>query len=463
MNHTIINNFSDFIDRTKYQEQIEDLHLAFELIISNFNVKHIYALNFKNCIFSKINIRNLNFPDLNIQFINCIFEDEITINNNHINDLTISFFEYKEIYKITSSKLGISDNKFEGRCKINNLIFQGGAFHFIGNTFTKTPTEIIPKRETNHNVCEIRNSTINNGSFNNNSYYMPFYFTSNTLTFDSKYSGHSFRNNLFQKTDFSHTNFGTLGEFRKCDFLGTALFTYLKSNISILNFHNCKFIGFTHFSNSQIKCLSIEFSTFERSTSFKELNVDNIILSEIKFEKGAYFDDIKINNILNKTYLQNDNSIKIKEWKHTLRLIKQELQKTENKIDFNRFRNYELATYYKELKFWDSPIDKIILFTTKWSTNFGSWFWAFCFTLITGFSWYCILYFWEHNGSYNPDRINDFVTGSFRFFLITDFYSPFEDRKYLTDAVSWFPFVIGKIVIAFGIYEMIQAFRKFKV
>jgi len=34
-----------------------------------------------------------------------------------------------------------------------------------------------------------------------------------------------------------------------------------------------------------------------------------------------------------------------------LRTIKQEFQKTENKIDFNRYRNYELNAHYKELSF----------------------------------------------------------------------------------------------------------------
>lgn len=34
--------------------------------------------------------------------------------------------------------------------------------------------------------------------------------------------------------------------------------------------------------------------------------------------------------------------------RRTIRTIKQELQKAENRIDYNRFRAYELAAHYKE-------------------------------------------------------------------------------------------------------------------
>jgi len=43
------------------------------------------------------------------------------------------------------------------------------------------------------------------------------------------------------------------------------------------------------------------------------------------------------------------------------------------------------------------------------------------------------------------------------------FFNPLvNDKVYLTNPLSWLIFIFGKIVIAFGIYEMIQSFRKFK-
>jgi uncharacterized membrane protein YidH (DUF202 family) len=67
-----------------------------------------------------------------------------------------------------------------------------------------------------------------------------------------------------------------------------------------------------------------------------------------------------------------------------------------------------------------------------------------------------------------PDLKNwqDFVYGYFRFFLITDFkneyYKGGESILKFNCFISLAPFIIGKIAVAFGIYEMIQSFRKFK-
>lgn len=118
---------------------------------------------------------------------------------------------------------------------------------------------------------------------------------------------------------------------------------------------------------------------------------------------------------------------------------------------------------------WNSGfIDKSTLFLTKISTDFGnSWRRALGFTLISGFSIYLLLYIFE-NIDYQIDILNldnwaRLFSGFFRFLLVTDFYNPLEtDRVYLINPFSWLIFIFGKIVIAFGIYEMIQSFRKFK-
>ncbi|WP_026714791.1 hypothetical protein [Flavobacterium daejeonense] len=60
----------------------------------------------------------------------------------------------------------------------------------------------------------------------------------------------------------------------------------------------------------------------------------------------------------------------------------------------------------------------------------------------------------------------DFIYGYFRFFLITDFkneyYQEGDNILKFNCFLSLVPFIIGKIAVAFGIYEMIQSFRKFK-
>lgn len=460
MNYKEIHDLQTFIN--KPNQDFEFLDFKFDLELTHPHIlSKFYSFNFKNCVFKNIKIENINNEHFEITFMNCVFKSGIQINNNKIKSIDIIWHQQNIDYKSSFEKFSISGNTFAGRLKLKNLIFEKGNFNFIENIFTKTPKIIHPIRETKYNICEISNCEILNGSFNGNTFYMPFNFTNNILKYNSEYSGHTFINNVFQKSYFSNTNFGNGTKFQDCDFLGTTLF----NNITNINheFNSCKFTGYTHFSNSKILNLAILYSSFEKPVSFREAEFENLKLSDIKFEKGAYFDDIKIKNVENNHYLKTGDNIILKEWKHTLRIIKQELQKTENKIDFNRFRNYELAVHYKELKLKENFKDTSILWATKWSSNFGNWFWSLGFTLLSGLFWYLILYRMENSGIYNPEKIDAFFVGLFRFFLVTDFYNPLEnDRTYLEHGWSWLIFILGKIFIAFGIYEMVQSFRKFK-
>jgi len=89
------------------------------------------------------------------------------------------------------------------------------------------------------------------------------------------------------------------------------------------------------------------------------------------------------------------------------------------------------------------------------------------FTLISGFTAFSLFFIFENTRlTVDLNNWQDFVYGYFRFFLITDFkneyYEAGERVLKFNSIISLFPFIIGKIVIAFGIYEMIQSFRKFK-
>ncbi|MFA9192568.1 hypothetical protein AAGV28_14420 [Flavobacterium sp. FZUC8N2.13] len=112
--------------------------------------------------------------------------------------------------------------------------------------------------------------------------------------------------------------------------------------------------------------------------------------------------------------------------------------------------------------------DKLILGTTKLSSNFDSWTRAFWFTLIICFAFFTSYFILENlDKSFTLSNWEDFVYGYFRFFLITDFkneyYEAGESILKFNCFISLFPFLIGKIAVAFGLYEMIQGFRKFGV
>ena len=164
-----------------------------------------------------------------------------------------------------------------------------------------------------------------------------------------------------------------------------------------------------------------------------------------------------------------------------------QLQKAENKIDYNKFRVHEFNAYRndikKKLKEFEKdknhlnhrvrePIqlkrDAFVLWISDVVSEYGTdWKRAFNFTILCGFIIYCLFYSIE-NYNYSIEILNwsnwkRIISGLFRFYLVTDFYNPLEtERVYLINPFSWLIFIFGKIAIAFGIYEMIQSFRKFK-
>lgn len=447
-------------------------------------------VNFENCTFNcdQLVFQNIQKPKLTLEFKNCTFNCSVSFSNCTFDTLEFrntkvleSLEIHKGLYEKCISQLNVLDfsndsgiekpqlsTKFSIRkTNIGRIFFQeinhvNGDFQFLGNTVG----------EKNDNISSFQNSIFSNVLFGKNSFLS--FTTFKRAKFNatpeyskpdgSAYEFPGFYKNTFSKVSFSRSNFIDTFQFDNCDFLSTTWFENCKNlDNSELKFVACEFKGFSLFNKSKINFLDIDRCTFDKSSSFTDAEFNTLKLFEVKFGGGAYFDEMKINKVLDKSYLKAKNE-KILEWKRTLRAIKQELQKTENKIDFNRFRSYELAAHYKELSLWRNFKDTSILWSTKWTTDFGlSWTRAFWFTILSGLFWYSILYRIENSGVFNSEKVNEFFVGAFRFFLVTDFYNPLEtDRVYLTNPLSWFVFILGKIVIAFGIYEMIQSFRKFK-
>lgn len=278
-------------------------------------------------------------------------------------------------------------------------------------------------------------------------------FTNNTLANDTtdEKSQNYFAKSTFGKTNYSGTDFGKFMNFSECNFNGWINFYGIKNTKSSnLKFYTCNFYEKLSFYKCNLQSVNFYTCFFNQLVSFQEAILNTFKINVVLFEKRVLFDNLKL--------------IDIKKCdRETLRTIKQELQKAENKIDYNRFRAYELAAYYRELNFKKNFVDKSILGLTILFTGYNyNWFRALTVTLLTGMLFYSILYFFEFYVALNLNNDDGFSSGAFRFFLVTDFFSPFLDRKYLNNGYSWTIFVLGKIFIAFGIYEMIQAFRKFK-
>jgi hypothetical protein len=346
---------------------------------------------------------------------------------------------------------------------------------FIANIFNCDKFEISNseigalKFNEKANIFNKGNFKIHNCDFNFIFWFKNIQFMENTIIDISsvKFLGGCFFDfTLLNQISFYSCNFFkefrydcnyNSSQFRECNFLERTTFLGLFNvdlGNSFLWFDNCSFSKLADLNGYFVHKLRIEDTIFLDNVSLQKVYLNIITIVRTVFEKKVWFENIQINQIENCDI-------------ETIRTIKQELQKAENRIDFNRFRNYELIAHYNELSFKNNFKDKFILWATKWSSNYGSWIWAFWFTLIIGFVFFTLFYILENiKLALDLSNWQDFLYGYFRFFLITDFkneyYEAGESVLKFNCFLSLVPFIIGKIAVAFGIYEMIQSFRKFK-
>lgn len=427
------------ISISNYTIEYENLFIDFKKVKTNSSIffqnltfigKHLYFYN---------KTENLK---ITIQIEGCTFNTNISI-EGIFDDISFrcNIFNYDN-FQIINSEIGtleFYDNDDPNSENFRKNVFNKGIFRihncnfnsifWFKNVHLKENTIIDISSVKFHNGCFFDSTLLNQIMF----YSCEF---SRELRFDCNYNLSKFIEcNFFDRTTF-------LGLFNVN--LGT----------SFLWFDNCSFSKSANFHGYFVHKLRIEDTTFLDNVSLQKAYLNIISIVRTVFEKKVWFENIQINQI---------NNCDIE----TIRTIKQELQKAENRIDFNRFRNYELIAHYKELSFKNNFKDKFILWATKWSSNYGSWVWAFWFTLIIGFVFFTPFYILENiKLALDLSNWQDFLYGYFRFFLITDFkneyYEAGESVLKFNCFLSLVPFIFGKIAVAFGIYEMIQSFRKFK-
>jgi len=425
-------------------KDIDNQDLSIRFINCNIEAK----LKFENCKFENLEFRNIsNLKSLRLDKGYNFNDDDITMLNRF-------YFLYdKEISSSLHTDFYFKECSFGREFLFRDIKQESGTFIFELNTIGNSDLEGNNIRH----YFNITNSILNNVCFHKNNFLSTFLINECTFNYKDittlKYTSTTFSLNKFSKIAFQNSNFNDKTLFGRCQFMDMAYFENIENiENSELKFSDCQFDQYTTFTRAKISNFSIEKSVFQNIVSFQDTRFKTIKIDKPHFDKLAYFDGIQIDEI-------------DKCDRRTVRTIKQQLQKADNKIDYNRFRAYELAAYYRELEWtWKDGKDKFILGATWLVTGFDhSWRRAVGFTICSGFAWYSVLYFSKFHGSFDFSKINNYFTGAFRFFLVTDFSSPFKDKgDYLDNALLWVPLILGKIFIAFGIYEMIQAFRKFK-
>lgn len=309
-----------------------------EIEAEEINLEYTEYGYFENCIFNSQNIKitNIQNNELILCFIECVFTGTLVISNCTFNELI--FRDTKTLKSIQISHFKVNSLEFSNDSenkapelstqftirltKIKTFIFHrmkhlDGTFNFMGNTI--------------EDYTSFQYSTITNTLFTTNHFLISARFKK--ITFNSnqkpKPVGSScefpgFYRNTFTEISFSNSNFTNSFKFKNCNFLNKVLFKDCENlENSVVKFEDCNFEKYSKFDNTKFNKFEILQSTFLDKVSFDNLETNSFIINQVTFSKSAYFDDLNKNN--NKA---------IESWdRKTVRTIKQELQKTENRID----------------------------------------------------------------------------------------------------------------------------------
>jgi len=136
----------------------------------------------------------------------------------------------------------------------------------------------------------------------------------------------------------------------------------------------------------------------------------------------------------------------------------------------------EIEAHYKQLKLYDKKLrkvgfTKISLWLNKWSNDFGrNWQRGVLFSIIAGlFFFYLVVlasneYRFELGFAYDPRVIPSFFRfmNPLRFFELESIFKTGQEKPFLTlNGWSYFFDLLGRVFVAYGFYQTIQAFRKY--
>jgi len=431
-------------------------NIEFQFTKSVSIVEDGIELSFNNCSFSggRIDITLNKFQDnySNFEFENCEVFDDFFIKDSKINNLAITNTDFE------SSKFQISSNSIyflsivgnpEKNNKIKSLILNENKIIDSLDVRLNSFSQILLLSDNEISDLQINANDIEKIDITSNINDKRFLFWKNTLKNFS-----IIRDSSFGVIEAKENNFGIETLFSDNEFLEKSYFTGLKSPKSTLKFENCNFYKNTYYDNSTVLSLEFKSVLFHGITSFQNLTCNHLLKFDTShFEKVAFFEKSKIGSI---------NSIDI----NTIRTIKSQLLRTENKYEYLKFNSLEQRKHLQILGWSDS--DLYILLFNKWSNDFGrNWFKGVKFTLKISIFFFIVLIivnsFITSNYPLNFNINNSFadISTVLSEYLSFTFSFGFGNNELQGNGYLYLIFIIGKIFIGYGIYQTISAFRKY--
>ncbi|SHJ87425.1 hypothetical protein SAMN04487911_14813 [Arenibacter nanhaiticus] len=287
------------------------------------------------------------------------------------------------------------------------------------------------------------------------------------------------------KVRFYNSKFNSLAKFDNTTFSDLADFWGVHFNQKII-FYKTDFLGTVVFSRTTFKeNVLFTYSLFDKLVIFrgtifqKGLDLSLAIISgelspfDIKIKDFESNGNVKDEELYEK-YVSNEGIIVEKNKRETFRILKRHFLNQHNSIDYLKFSSLEQKTYTSELrkKVFSKKLDKkpiqdyIILKLNFLSNNHGkSYLRAILFTLLIGlmFFYFSIIATENFYISLTGITLETFYKNVKYFFI---FLTPTHRISFMDEAnPKTFFYVwnfIGRIFISYGIYQTIQAFRKFK-
>ncbi|WP_419699458.1 hypothetical protein [Mucilaginibacter sp. NFX135] len=183
------------------------------------------------------------------------------------------------------------------------------------------------------------------------------------------------------------------------------------------------------------------------------IDIEEVYLNKVSFERTIVSGNIQVNTSLLPA-IKDSNSA---------RLLKHEARKINNHVAAQHYYRMEMAIYSRSLKWYSG--DRFLLFLNQASNNYGlSWTRGVGFTMISGFVFYAFFSLAKTNYSLNFLISEKFAAGFINFFWLPTGFGELVtilNPSHITGgACGALSFILGKIAIAYGIYQTIAAFRK---
>jgi hypothetical protein len=295
------------------------------------------------------------------------------------------------------------------------------ALKFSSCTFIISPTFIdeVFENKVKFQLCIFNNLRVNNSTFNEYVEFFECIFFKKMLILKSSFN----KNVVFTKSTFKENCLFTYSIFEKQGIFSRAIFRD-KNNLPT--------------------GLDLSQSIVNGQLTFFETDLGNYEAKRINSNSEEYDEAIS-----------EGGKIPIQNKRETFRIIKHQLLQQNNVIEAEKYDKLEKQTLlyetYKNFKIKNIS-NLFLLLLNKYSNNYKtSWLYALIFTFSVASLSHSIL---------SISESNDFCDGLKFIKLLNPF-----DFSFYSDAHSgkaYTVYFLAKISIGFGIYQLIQAFRKYR-